>query len=1310
MNRKKSFVSLVIFCLLALLIGLSDKNAGINKSLHNGYKLSKNEETHINLLSSYTIDSSWYVISPADTATTPLDDIINQKMAEGETKFYIKNGDYYLNSSIRITSPNVIIYGESKEHTQIIQLNSGNNNIEVTGSNVEVSNLTINNKNGAAAFTSRDADYVTLQDCIIYGSCNNSAVTFWGRIGVTDLDAVENKNLSDHNVIQNNIIHSNLNSSEKDGLVFLKQINGSITNNIITGNRIAFYLCRNSDVSYNSISNSDTNGIRCTVPAYDNTIMYNTIDNTLASGICVVRNDQGATPSSYRAHGFKISHNTITNSRYFGIEISNLEDDSNNPDDSIDSNTISQVDFDGIYLLYSTNLKILNNKIADVGLATATNGRNIWGWNSNLNSGIFLDYLASGSIIDSNEITNNNNACLNGIKIPSNNLNQNNVITHNTIIGYFSNPIAGNINSPDYTTISDNLILLEPENIRTASDVDNITVAWDSVTNATSYEIQVNNDIPINVGTDLAYDAKGLTSNTDYTFKIRAKLNDKVGPWSNTTTATTLMSAPTNINTEPTTDSIKISWDSVPGATSYKIQIDNGTPVDIGNNTSYTHTGLDSNTNHTYKVCAVGGIWSNDIPSTTLLFAPTNINTISDVSNIYLSWNPVTNATQYEIEINGVILNVGTDTHYSHTGLDSNTAYKYRVRAVDGTWSSVFTANTLLLAPTNINTEPTTNTIKVSWDSVPGATSYKIQIDNGTPVDIGNNTSYTHTGLDSNTNHTYKVCAVGGIWSNDIPSTTLLFAPTNINTISDVSNIYLSWNPVTNATQYEIEINGVILNVGTDTHYSHTGLDSNTAYKYRVRAVDGTWSSVFTANTLLLAPTNINTEPTIDSIKVSWDSVPGATSYKIQIDNGTPVDIGNNTSYTHTGLDSNTNHTYKVCAVGGIWSNDISGTTLSPPPPPDPVVIPAPTNIVAIATVNSIKVSWNSVINATGYEIEVNGVILNVGTDTHYSHTGLDSNTTYKYRVRAIGGTWSSIITATTLPPPPPPDPVVIPAPTNITAIATVNSIKVSWNSVINATGYEIEVNGVILNVGTDTHYSHTGLDSNTTYKYRVRAIGGTWSSIITATTLPPPPPPDPVVIPAPTNITAIATVNSIKVSWNSVANTTGYEIEVNGVILNVGTDTHYSHTGLDSNTTYKYRIRAIGGTWSSIITATTLVPTPKPKPTPAIVPSKSNPLPTIKPNITTKQPIPTKRTYYTLKKHSDNITSNLGKSENTLDIVKENSKISDKKDLEKKNSTKDVIKNTTLGYSKKLIIIVLTLFTSSLVASIIIKRFKHKK
>jgi C1A family cysteine protease/predicted secreted protein len=280
----------------------------------------------------------------------------------------------------------------------------------------------------------------------------------------------------------------------------------------------------------------------------------------------------------------------------------------------------------------------------------------------------------------------------------------------------------------------------------------------------------------------------------------------------------------------------------------------------------------------------------------------------------------------------------------------------------------------------------------------------------------------------------------------------------------------------------------------------------------------------------------------------------------------------------------------------------------------------APTGLTATAaSYNQINLSWtDNATNETGFKIERSpdgATWTQIGTTAAnvaaYSDTGLAASTTYYYQVRAYNGTadsaYTDIASTTTQPLPAPPL-----APSSLAATAASSSqINLTWVDSDTETGFKIErCTGVgctnftqIATVGANvTSYSNTGLTASTSYSYQVRAYnaGGDsgYSNTATAVTQA-----APVVPNAPTNLVASAVSRSqINLTWaDNATDETGFRIErckgstcTNfSQIATVGANvSSYSNTGLSSNSTYRYRVRAYnaGGNsaYSNIAAATT--------------------------------------------------------------------------------------------------------------------------
>ncbi|MBI3911135.1 MAG: fibronectin type III domain-containing protein [Armatimonadetes bacterium] len=414
-----------------------------------------------------------------------------------------------------------------------------------------------------------------------------------------------------------------------------------------------------------------------------------------------------------------------------------------------------------------------------------------------------------------------------------------------------------------------------------------------------------------------------------------------------------------------------------------------------------------------------------------------------------------------------------------------------------------------------------------------------------------------------------------------------------------------------------------------------TQLISSTIYTYRVRAVnaDGTsaYSNQVTVTTLPeapAAPTNlIVTAVDRTRLKLDWtDNSNNEAEFRIErLGAGGTFSLlasvaANVTTYIDTGLTPNTTYTYRVLAsnLGGdsATSNEASGTTLPNPPSF------APTDLMATAVSSTqIDLDWTDTNpDAIGFKVERRTagttfrlIRILVGSDTTFSDTGLATETTYFYRVRAYNvsgdGPYSNEANATTLAGPPA-------IPTDLSAVSVSTSqIDLAWTDTsADETGFKIESSADGATFATlatvpanQTTYSDTGLAPDTARWYRVRTTrAGTDSepsNIASAITWPA----------APSDLSATAvSASEIELSWtdNSTSETL-FKIERspdNVIFTQVATASAsagsggtvtYTDSGLAGNTTYFYRVRAAnaGGNsgYSNVANATTPAPVAPP-------------------------------------------------------------------------------------------------------------------
>ena len=248
-------------------------------------------------------------------------------------------------------------------------------------------------------------------------------------------------------------------------------------------------------------------------------------------------------------------------------------------------------------------------------------------------------------------------------------------------------------------------------------------------------------------------------------------------------------------------------------------------------------------------------------------------------------------------------------------------------------------------------------------------------------------------------------------------------------------------------------------------------------------------------------------------------------------------------------------------------------------------------NIISVnqETLDSVKVTWSSVLSATGYEIERSvdgGAYQSVATvtDTYYVDTDIDIGSTYSYRVRACRNTDSEVSeysVAKMIA-------VAVPAPSITEVTADDTKIVVQWDEVSGVTGYNVyraEGNGAFTKVATvqgDNKYTDTNVKFNIEYKYAVTAYTENGTESLKSMSL------------GATKSLAVPTVlydnseyGKVKLTWSEVDYATGYKICKWGMlsgggytyieIADVSADTleYIDTTNLVAGNTEKYAIYA---------------------------------------------------------------------------------------------------------------------------------------
>ena len=426
-----------------------------------------------------------------------------------------------------------------------------------------------------------------------------------------------------------------------------------------------------------------------------------------------------------------------------------------------------------------------------------------------------------------------------------------------------------------------------------------------------------------------------------------------------------------------------LTWNAVPGATSYKVYratSKSGTYSLLGTvtTTSYTNTGAKEGTTYYYKVKAANGagesaysnVVSGKVVVTPKPAAPVvKIGHSATSGKPVLTWNAVSGAASYKVyratSQSGTysLLGTVTATSYTNTGAKAGVTYYYKVKAVNSAGESAY-SNVVSGKVKSVTPKPSAPVVKIgnsstsgkpmlTWNAVSGATSYKVYratSQNGTYSLLGTvtATSYTNTGAKAGVTYYYKVKAVNSAgesaYSNVVSGRATVTTLT-MGHSSTSGKPQLTWKAVSGATSYKVyratAKNGAytVINTTKALTYTNTGAALGTTYYYKVEALNAAGKSMGfsaivegkVAPVLAVGYSSVSGKP-----QLTWKAVPGATEYQVyrstQRNSGyAKINTTTSTSYVNTGAKAGTTYYYRIVAVKGTAASDFSNIVSARP-------------------------------------------------------------------------------------------------------------------------------------------------------------------------------------------------------------------------------------------------------------------------------------------------------------------------------------------------------------------------------------------
>ncbi len=622
------------------------------------------------------------------------------------------------------------------------------------------------------------------------------------------------------------------------------------------------------------------------------------------------------------------------------------------------------------------------------------------------------------------------------------------------------------------------------QNLQTTTPTtESLQLTWDEVRGASEYVVFVD-DQPYQTvpAGQPSVTVTGLAAGTGYTFSVYA-VNDSGQGVKAYTSGITI---PDQISDLDVTDiqetAGKITWSPVPGASHYRITVDDKVSEVAG--TSFDLSGLTGSQTYNFSVEAgneAGYGKATEGSFLTLPYAPNHIG-ITDTTeeSIALKWDPVETATSYIVTMDGKVVGNPTTPEYTITGLTAGSNHDFTIQAVNGSGESqksFFGWITKPVAPTKIVTKPSTYSTDVEWELVNGAVEYIVE-SGETILYRGEDTQFTATGLSDGKQYDYTIRSVNakGVSSSktDFGFITLPRKPVSVTATGvETSELTLDLsNTQMNGTDsFMIKRNGEVIATipATQKSYKDSGLAAGTKYTYSIKGENKSGSGEaftfeVTTKTDAVNGKTIKVVPGTNDMNITWQDVKGTVSYQIRNTVTGDVYTTSNHEIFVPNLESGTNYAFEISAVNidGIVSkaSAFSGLTKPSEPATASVGQVTDTSVTLDLTHTNVKGAEQFIIEREEKEIGR----VDAGTKS-FEEKGLEPGQKYTYVIKAANPSGTSdngfSITAKTVP-------ASVDKPAEATKV-TENSVTVTWDQVKGAYGYRVYFGSKLITTTTET-------------------------------------------------------------------------------------------------------------------------------------------------------------------------------------------------------------------------------------------------
>ncbi len=461
------------------------------------------------------------------------------------------------------------------------------------------------------------------------------------------------------------------------------------------------------------------------------------------------------------------------------------------------------------------------------------------------------------------------------------------------------------------------------------AQADNIKITWEAVEGVDGYNIYRKTETSdwekAGGASKLSttFEDKGAKSGQTYFYCVAPCIGNSESAKVTSFASVYYLKAPQDVIAVNTKDAIKVTWSASAGSTEYRVYRNDGDSIELvgtvdAGETEFIDNNASQDCIYTYYVKAINEVKgesfnSETTPAVKRIECVENVKTEILSKGVLVSWREHPFADSYIVcrKNNGAWTRIAEtlDIEYTDETIVSGEVYGYWVIPVVGEFEGGIDEESVkefkyLAVPSITDAELTSDSIKIKWTKVAGATTYKIQ---RAPTDSkgdrsgsyetiatvkADKSSYEDEKVKAGKGYIYRIYAIDGettsLASSGYKATFL--ATQSVKSLANAyGGVKITWSGSSGAKNYRVyrKVSGgdwefVKKLSGSKRSYVDKGAENGVKTYYAVKAQNGNSISTYKAKSFTyFASPEVVVANNTSAITVTWDKIGGAKSYYV---------------------------------------------------------------------------------------------------------------------------------------------------------------------------------------------------------------------------------------------------------------------------------------------------------------------------------------------------------------------------------------------------------------------------------------------